>query len=120
MHDNDILNLEEAARLVHANPETLLQYIRRGELLAARVGKHIVILYVDLVSFVRTVAASQNAERQARLGREMGTSERSGAEDADRRLPPFIQLSEATSLPQPSRRKGRRRQVPPLPPEDTR
>ena len=50
MHDDRILNVNEAAKLVHAAPATLLQYIRRGELPAARLGKHMVIVYDDLVA----------------------------------------------------------------------
>jgi hypothetical protein len=49
--------------LVHAAPAPLLQYIRRGELPAARLGKHMVIVYDDLVAFVRMIAARQTSAR---------------------------------------------------------
>ena len=45
MHDDQILTVDEASKLVHAAPDTRLQYIRRVELAAARLRKPMLIVY---------------------------------------------------------------------------
>lgn len=114
MNDNDILSLEQAARLVHATPKTLTQYIHGGELPATRIGKTILIVYAALVDLVNNLAARQQAERQAkRLGRE-----RSNGIDVKPSPPGAApMLVQFEPRPKASKRGGRRRPLPPLPPE---
>jgi excisionase family DNA binding protein len=113
MDDNDILSLEEAARLVHATPETLLQYIRRGELAAARVGKKIIIMYSDLVAFLRMLAAQQKAARQTKDAEQKLDADLCAAGNSA--APPTL-LVQFHTRAAGNKRKGRRRPVPPLPP----
>ncbi|WP_371763764.1 helix-turn-helix domain-containing protein [Massilia sp.] len=113
MHNDRILNVDEAAKLVHAAPDTLLQYIRQGELPAARLGKHLVIVYNDLVAFVKAVAARQTAER---VNIDL-TSNRTKTERQETsrqpNIPSFVYTPGASSPSE--RRRGRRRQLPQLP-----
>ena len=102
-----ILSVDQAAQLVCATPDTLLRYIRSGELPAARLGKHMVVLYADLVSFIRVVAARQAAERLA--------------SDAHRKATPAglsqCLMIEPSVAPR-SKPRGRRKEPPRLPIND--
>lgn len=117
MHNNHILSLDDAAKHVHATPDTLLQYIRRGELPAARVGKRIVITLLDLVTFVQELARQQSMERQAKHTRTAQQENQDAGYGTRYMKPPFVQLSEALTQPVTPKRKGRRTQLPQLGPE---
>lgn len=108
-----ILSVEQAAQLVRATPDTLLRYIRRGELPAARLGKHMIVLYADLVSFIRVVAAQQAAERLASHA-HAGTPVHRQAAPA---VLPQCLVMEPSGAPR-SKRRGRRKELPCLPIND--
>jgi excisionase family DNA binding protein len=113
MHNDQILTVDEAAELLHATTDTLFQYIRWGELPAARLGKHIVIVYDDLLVFVKTIAARQTARRTA-----IGTS-------SDRTVPEQTKATRQSSMPSfvfspvvrssSGKRRKRRKMLPQLP-----
>ena len=115
MHDNEILNLDAAAKVVHATAETLLQYIRTGDLKAARVGKQFIVTYVSLIHFVKTLAASQSTERRAKRPQSDEASADESRLDQGR-TPAFVQLPVAGVSVAVPKRKRRRRQLPVLPP----
>lgn len=118
MHDNEILNLDAAAKLVHATAETLLQHIRRGDLKAARVGKHFVITYVSLINFVDSLAASQSMERRGKHPQSDEANADQGKLGHGRTSPVFVQLPVSGMHSAVKKPKGRRRQLPVLPPLD--
>jgi hypothetical protein len=115
MHDNEILNLADAAKLVHATAETLLQHVRRGDLVAARVGKHFVVTYGSLIDFLDALAASQSMERRAKHPQADEISTDHGKLDSGRTSPVFVQFSESGVDSTVMKRKRRRRQLPVLP-----
>lgn len=115
MHDNEILNLDAAAKLVHATAETLLQHIRSGDLKAARVGKQFIVTYVSLIHFVETLAASQSTERRAKRPQSGEASADEGGRGLGLALA-FVQLPATGADAAATKRKRRRRQLPVLPP----
>jgi hypothetical protein len=115
MHDNEILNLDAAAKVVHATAETLLQYIRTGDLRAARVGKHFIVTYVSLMHFVEALATSQSMERRAKCPQSDEANANESRLDLGR-TPAFVQLPVAGVDVAVPKRKRRRRQLPVLPP----
>lgn len=115
MHDNEILNLADAAKLVHATAETLLQHVRRGDLVAARVGKHFVVTYGSLIDFVDALAVSQSKERRAKHPQTDEVPPDHGKLDSGPTLPAFVQFSESGMDSTVIKRKRRRRQLPVLP-----
>ena len=48
-----VLNLEEAAELLHIHPVTLLRKAQSGEVPAAKPGKRWIFLQIDLVEYLR-------------------------------------------------------------------
>jgi hypothetical protein len=115
MHDNEILNLDAAAKVVHATAETLLQYIRSGDLKAARVGKQFIVTYVSLIHFVETLAASQSMKRRAKRPQSDEANVNDGRVSLGR-MPAFVQLPVTGVDAAVTKRKKRRRQLPVLPP----
>ena len=118
MHDNEILNLDAAAKLVHATAETLLQYIRRGDLKAARVGKHFIVTYVSLINFVDALAVSQSMQRRAKRPQSDEASSDQSKPEMDRPSSVFVHLPGSGVHSTAGKRKGRRRQLPTLPPPE--
>lgn len=117
MHDKTILTLADAAKLVHAPPETLLQYIRRGELMAARIGKNFVITHASLTAFVNMLATRQSMERKARQSQSEHGSASVNSSASARTQPPFVLVTgTGSSVPLIKKQKGRRTQLPVLPP----
>jgi excisionase family DNA binding protein len=117
MRDDRILTVDEAAKLVHAAPDTLLQYIRRGELPAARLGKLMLIVYDDLLTFVRKSAAEQTSARvDFNVARDRTVTERIGANQQPL-APPFVLTAVAKSSS--GRSRGRRKSLPQLLPDST-
>ena len=115
MHDNEILNLDAAAKVVHATAETLLQYIRTGDLKAARVGKQFIVTYVSLIHFVETLAASQSTERRAKHPQSNEANVNDGKVNLGG-MPAFVQLAVTGVDATVTKRRRRRRQLPVLPP----
>lgn len=116
MCDDRILTVDEAAKLVHAAPDTLLQYIRRGELPAARLGKPMLIVYDDLVTFVKRVAAEQAFARGDFNVTRDRTATQDGGTNQQPPTPPFVLTADAKA---PDRPRGRRKSLPLLLPEST-
>jgi excisionase family DNA binding protein len=115
MRDDRILTVDEAAKLVHAAPDTLLQYIRRGELPAARLGKLMLIVYDDLVTFVRKIAAEQASARgDLNVARDRTTTARIDTNQQPP-TPPFVLTTPAKSSA--GRSHGRRKSLPQLLPD---
>ena len=115
MHDDRILNVNMAAKLVHAAPDTLLQYIRRGELPAARLGKHMIIVYDDLVAFVRMIAARQTS---ARVEINEASDQSHGAPAETNRQPATTTFVFTPAAIAPAGQcRGRRKPLPQLPPD---
>jgi hypothetical protein len=114
MQDNQILCLDDAAALVHSTLDTRLQYIRGGELPAARVGNRFVIVYTDLVAFVRLLAARQGQERRDATSPPLqNVPDRS--HESPTSLPRFVQFADMPT--KPHKNKGRHRTIPPLTPD---
>jgi len=115
MCDDRILTVDEAAKLVHAAPDTLLQYIRRGELPAARLGKLMLIVYDDLVTFVRKIASEQASARgDFNVARDRTTTTRIDTNQQPP-TPPFVLTAAAKSSA--GRSHGRRKSLPQLLPD---
>lgn len=64
-HDT-IYNLQEVADLLRASKETVVGYVRTGELPAGRIGKNLIFLPKDVLAFVEAIVARHTAERQRR------------------------------------------------------
>ncbi len=63
MSSDETLDVTEAAALLHAESETVMQFARRGELPGARIGKSWVFLRTDVLSFLRQRILSDTEER---------------------------------------------------------
>lgn len=48
------LNLQQAAKLLHVHPVTLLQKANHGEVPAAKIGRRWVFIDIDLFEYIRT------------------------------------------------------------------
>jgi excisionase family DNA binding protein len=113
MHSDQFLNVDEAAKLIFATPDTLLQYIRRGELPAARVGKHMIIVYDDLLAFVKATAARQTAARIVASAASNQSALKRTEANRQSGAPGFV-FSPLVGSPS-GRRRGRRKSLPQLP-----
>lgn len=91
---DETLGVEEAATLLRAEPATVMQFARRGELPGTRIGKSWVFLRDDVMAFLRMQIAQDTEERRQQAANAI------------------IPVATAIS-PQ---RDGRRRPVPVLPP----
>lgn len=64
MEPNAIYSLEEAARELHATPDTIAQYARSGELCGTLIGKGWIFTGQKLLDFVNAQSAKEAAERR--------------------------------------------------------
>jgi hypothetical protein len=64
MEPNAIYSLDEAARALHATPDTIAQYARTGELCGTLIGKGWIFTGQKLLDFVNTQSAQEAAERR--------------------------------------------------------
>ena len=95
----------------------LVQVHPRGELPAARLGKLMLIVYDDLATFVRKIAAEQASARgDFNVARNPTTTARIGANQQPP-TPPLVLTAAAKSSP--GRSRGRRKSLPQLLPDIT-
>jgi excisionase family DNA binding protein len=66
MSDDITLNADDAAALLHAESETILQYARSGELPGTRIGKSWVFMRDDVIAFLRKQISIDTEARQRR------------------------------------------------------
>ena len=65
MNNDDTLGVTEAAALLRAESETVMQFARRGELPGTRIGKSWVFMRDDVLAFLRRqIAIDTEARRQ--------------------------------------------------------
>ncbi len=64
MENEETLDVSEAALLLRAENETVMQFARRGELPGTRIGKSWVFLRADVLSFLRQRISSDTEERR--------------------------------------------------------
>ncbi|RZI40145.1 DNA-binding protein [Herbaspirillum sp. HC18] len=60
------LDVAEAAALLHAEPETIMQLARKGALPGARIGKSWVFLREDVIAFLKEQISRDTEERRRR------------------------------------------------------
>lgn len=64
MSTDETLSVAQAALLLHAENETVMQFARRGELPGARIGKSWVFIREDVLAFLRARIAQETLERR--------------------------------------------------------
>lgn len=64
MEKDETLDVSEAALLLHAENETVMQFARSGELPGTRIGKSWVFLRTDVLSFLRQRILLDTEERR--------------------------------------------------------
>lgn len=64
MSADETLNVDQAATLLHAENETVMQFARRGELPGTRIGKSWVFIREDVLTFLRLRIAQDTLERR--------------------------------------------------------
>jgi hypothetical protein len=64
--DQDTMDLDAVAVFLHAEPATVAQCARTGELPGTRIGKGWVFLREDVLAFLRQRIAADTAERRAK------------------------------------------------------
>ena len=67
---NETLDLHGVAALCKAEPETIAQYARTGELPGTKMGKSWVFLRDDVISFLRKRIAEETEQRRVRQTNE--------------------------------------------------
>jgi excisionase family DNA binding protein len=104
MHEDITLNADDAAALLHAESETVLQYARSGELPGTRIGKSWVFMRDDVIAFLRKQIAHDTAERLRTKVEPLAVSLQS-KQNSRRRIPPVLPTSggHSTELPEPHR-----------------
>jgi excisionase family DNA binding protein len=98
MNTPETLDVAEVAALLRAEPETIMQFARRGDLPGTRIGKSWVFLREDVLVFLKNQIAKDTEKRR----RERAT------------------LSPSAVAVAPSPPKNRRKEVPVLPSMPTR
>ena len=63
---SETLHIAEAAALLHADAETVMQFARRGELPGARIGRSWVFLREDVIAFLKAKIATETEARRRR------------------------------------------------------
>lgn len=63
IRDDITLNADDAAALLHAESETILQYARSGELPGTRIGKSWVFMRDDVIAFLRKQISHDTEQR---------------------------------------------------------
>lgn len=66
MLTQETLDAAEAAALLRAEPETIMQLARQGALPGTRIGKSWVFLREDVLAFLKEQIAKDTAERRGR------------------------------------------------------
>jgi excisionase family DNA binding protein len=66
MNGDEILDVVEASTLLRADPETVLQFARKGQLPGTRIGKSWVFLREDVIGFLKGQIARDTEERRRR------------------------------------------------------
>jgi excisionase family DNA binding protein len=64
MSADETLGVEQAALLLHAENETVMQFARRGELPGTRIGKSWVFIREDVLAFLRARIEQDTLERR--------------------------------------------------------
>lgn len=62
----EILDVAEAAALLRAEPETIMQLARKGALPGTRIGKSGVFLHEDVITFLKEQISRNTEERRRR------------------------------------------------------
>jgi len=62
----ETLDVTEAAALLHAEPETIMQLARKGALPGTRIGKSWVFLREDVIAFLKEQVMKDTEERRRR------------------------------------------------------
>ena len=89
MRDDITLNAEEAAALLHAESETVMQYARSGELPGTRIGKSWVFMRDDVIAFLRKQISKDTAMRLQIKTTPLAVSSKP-AQKPRRRTPPVL------------------------------
>ena len=88
MQNHETLDIDEAAALLHAEPETVMQFARRGELPGTRIGKSWVFLREDVIAFLRQhILADTQARQLQATGGPIAVTVSPLAKTRRRRLP---------------------------------
>jgi hypothetical protein len=66
MNLDETMDLAAVAALLQADPETIAQYARTGELPGTRIGKGWIFLWEDVLAFLRQRIAADTAARRAK------------------------------------------------------
>lgn len=64
MITDDTMDPAQVAALLRADPETIMQFARKGHLPGARIGKSWVFLRTDVFDFLRAKIEEETAERR--------------------------------------------------------
>ncbi len=64
MTTDDTMDPAQVAALLRADPETIMQFARKGHLPGARIGKSWVFLRTDVFDFLRAKIEAETAERR--------------------------------------------------------
>lgn len=68
MDNDDTMDPAQVAALLHAEPETIMQFARKGHLPGARIGKGWVFLRTDVFEFLRARIEEETTERRKAAG----------------------------------------------------
>lgn len=72
MNTDDTMDPVQVAALLRADPETVMQFARKGHLPGARIGKGWVFLRTDVFDFLRAKIEAETAERRKAGGADPG------------------------------------------------
>jgi excisionase family DNA binding protein len=96
MQNRETLNIKEVAAMLEAEPETVMQLARRGELPGTRIGKSWVFLLEDVLAFLRKRIAADTQARQQSICNPIAMAVSTPAKSRRRKLPDLPQLHVAS------------------------
>ncbi|MET3135152.1 hypothetical protein AAKU55_005455 [Oxalobacteraceae bacterium GrIS 1.11] len=64
MNTDDTMDPTQVTALLRADPETIMQFARKGQLPGARIGKGWVCLRTDVFDFLKAKIEAETAERR--------------------------------------------------------
>lgn len=74
MSTDDTMDPSQVAAMLRADPETIMQFARKGQLPGARIGKGWVFLRTDVFDFLRAKIEAETAKRRKVEGSDPGQS----------------------------------------------
>lgn len=109
MNTDDTMDSVQVGALLRADPETIMQLARKGQLPGARIGKVWIFLRTDVLDFLKKKIEADTAERRkARISDPRQPSAVLVAQPPVRRrtAPPVLpNLTDLTDLTTPSKKK---------------